>query len=633
MGIVNAGQLAVYEQIDPELLQRVEDVLLNRRPDATERLITFAESVRATGGGESPETQEWRRLPVEERITHALVKGIVEHIEADAEEARLKLGRPLGVIEGPLMAGMNVVGDLFGEGKMFLPQVVKSARVMKKAVAYLIPFIEADKAEGARKNGVVLLATVKGDVHDIGKNIVGVVLACNNFEVIDLGVMTPAERILDSAIEKQADVIGLSGLITPSLDEMVHVAQEMERRGMQLPLLIGGATTSRIHTAVRIAPNYSSPVVHVLDASRSVPVVQSLLSPEQRANFAASVATEYEKVRTDHSARQSAKKFLTLDAARQNPVRIDWEKVQITKPAFLGVQRISPSIAELRPFIDWTPFFLTWELSGKYPAIFDHPEVGAEARRVYDDANSLLDRVIAEGLLSACGVFGIFPANSRGDDIELYTDATRRDVLCTFHTLRQQTEKRAGEPNRALADYVAPIASGREDYLGAFAVTAGIGTEELANSFLNVHDDYMSIMTKAIADRLAEAFAEYLHQRIRREFWGYEAGESLSNEDLIRERYRGIRPAPGYPSQPDHTEKDALFQLLDATNRAKISLTESKAMSPAASVCGLFFASEFAEYFNLGPLDRDQVADYAARKSINVTEVERWLRPNLGYGS
>ncbi|MBX7056832.1 MAG: methionine synthase [Leptospirales bacterium] len=629
MGIVNAGQLAVYETIEATLLERVEDVLLNRRQDATERLIAHAELVKGKGIEDRSEAQAWRTQAVEERIKHALVKGIVEYVEADAEEARLKYGRPLSVIEGPLMDGMNVVGDLFGAGKMFLPQVVKSARVMKKAVAYLVPYIEADQAGAVRKNGVVLLATVKGDVHDIGKNIVGVVLACNNFEVIDLGVMTPCEKILDAAIQNSADVIGLSGLITPSLDEMVHVAEEMERRKMRLPLLIGGATTSRIHTAVKIAPAYDNPVVHVLDASRSVPVVQSLITPEQREAYSSQIRAEYDSLREEHLRRQTAKKLLTLAEARSNRLAIDWSSADLPTPRQLGVHAIQASIAELRPFIDWSPFFLAWELSGKYPAILDDPKFGEEARKLLADANRLLDRFEAEKLVQPRGVYGLFPSNSRGDDIEVYSAADQSQIVCTFHTLRQQTEKRAGEPNRALADFVAPSDSGRMDYLGAFAVTAGMGVEELAARFVAEHDDYQSILAKAVADRLAEAFAEYLHWKIRREFWGYAPDEDASSERLIREKYRGIRPAPGYPSQPDHTEKDALFALLEATRHTSISLTESRAMTPAASVCGIIFASQDADYFNVGMLGRDQVEEYSKRKGQSVADTEKWLRPNI----
>lgn len=637
MGIVNAGQLAVYEQIESELLTLVEDVLLNRREDATERLVDFAEQIKNKGGsGPDKKDEEWRKLPVEKRLEHALVKGIVDYIEADTEECRPKFERPIQVIEGPLMDGMSVVGDLFGAGKMFLPQVVKSARVMKKAVAVLLPYIEAEKTEDSTAQGKILMATVKGDVHDIGKNIVGVVLACNNFEVIDLGVMVSADKILQTAIDEKVDVIGLSGLITPSLDEMVFVAREMERLGMKVPLLIGGATTSRIHTAVKIEPGYSGPVIHVLDASRSVPVVQNLITDETVEAFTAEIREEYANMRADHADRQQAKKLLPINDARANAHKIDWNNTPIAKPAQSGVTAISEneiSLKTLREYIDWSPFFIAWEMSGKYPAIFENPKYGAEAKKLFDEANALLDKIIAEDQIKARGVYGIFPANSIGDDIEIYSDESRTKVLNVFHTLRQQGEKRAGEPNRALADLVAPRASagGKDDYIGAFVVTAGIGAEELAKKYESEQDDYNSILVKALADRLAEAYAEYLHEQVRKKFWGFAASEKLTNEELIKERYQGIRPAPGYPAQPDHTEKDGLFALLDAEKNTGVTLTESKAMYPAASVCGIYFANPDSKYFGLGQIDRSQVEDYARRKNMPVGEVERWLRPVLSY--
>ena len=635
MGIVNAGMLGVYADIPTDLLECVEDVLLNRRPDATERLVDLAETFRESGA-ERVQAEEalWRKESVEKRLEHALVKGIVDHVEADAEEARVKYNRPLSVIEGPLMAGMNVVGDLFGAGKMFLPQVVKSARVMKKAVAYLTPFIEEAKAESGTggPSARVLLATVKGDVHDIGKNIVGVVLACNNFEVVDLGVMIPREKILDEALRIKADVIGLSGLITPSLDEMVEVALEMERRGLDLPLLIGGATTSKIHTAVKIAPRYSGQVIHVLDASRSVPVVNNLITPEAREQFAADVRQEYETLRTTYAERQSAKEYLTIGEARRNRIVTDWSQAPIVTPKRPGVHTFpDQDLRVLRRYIDWGPFFLTWEMPGKYPQILENPKYGEEARRLLRDAEAMLDRIEEERWIQAKGVLGVFPASADGDDIILYADDTRSAELVRFHTLRQQAKKREGEPNRALADFVAPIESGRKDYLGAFVVTTGHGVAERAAAYQKEHDDYNSILLKALADRLAEAFAEHLHERVRREFWGYDAEEKLNNEDLIREKYRGIRPAPGYPAQPDHTEKPALFELLGASEATGVILTESLAMLPAAAVCGLYFAGPQADYFGLGNIQADQVEDYAARKGMSRAEVERWLSPNLAY--
>ncbi|PYQ17166.1 MAG: methionine synthase [Acidobacteria bacterium] len=631
MGIVNAGQLEVYEEIPRELRELVEDVLLNRRPDATERLVAFAETVKQAGR-EEVEEEAWRRGTVEERLSHALVKGIVDHIEEDTEEARRKYGRPLSVIEGPLMDGMNVVGDLFGSGRMFLPQVVKSARVMKKAVAHLLPFMEAEKAAGGGRQaeGRIVLATVKGDVHDIGKNIVGVVLGCNNYEVIDLGVMVPCDRILKTAREKEVDFVGLSGLITPSLEEMVHVAREMEREGFTVPLLIGGATTSRAHTAVKIAPAYSRPVVHVLDASRAVGVAGKLKSPEMRAAFAEQNRQTQDRLRAEHRARKG-QPLLSLDEARRRRTKIEWKGYVPPRPSFLGVRAFDEwPLADIVPFIDWSPFFAAWEMTGTYPRIFDNPTRGAEARRLFDDAQRLLDRIVREKLLTARAVFGFFPAQAVGDDVELYTDESRTGLLTTLHTLRQQGEKPEGQANQALADFVAPRESGLADYLGAFAVTAGIGIEPLVEEFERDHDDYSSIMTKALADRLAEALAEALHKKAREE-WGYGRDEALSNEDLIRERYRGIRPAPGYPACPDHSEKRLLFDLLQAERRAGIRLTENFAMYPAASVSGLYFSHPEARYFTVGRLDRDQVLDYARRKGLPVIETERWLAPNLNY--
>ena len=640
MGIVNAGMLEVYEEIEPELRELVEDVLLNRRPDATERLVDFgeklkAEAARAGGVEVEKKTEEWRSGTVEERLSHALVKGIDAHIEADAEEARVKLGRPLGVIEGPLMDGMGVVGDLFGAGKMFLPQVVKSARVMKKAVAYLTPFMEEEKAELAKAGhavktqGKIVLATVKGDVHDIGKNIVGVVLACNNYEVIDMGVMVPCEKILEKAKSEKADLIGLSGLITPSLDEMTHVAREMERQGFKLPLLLGGATTSKAHTAIKIAPHYSEPVVHVLDASRAVPVTTSLLSAEAKAQFIATHRAEYEALRKSHAAPR--KRLMPLEAARANRTPITWRAEDVPTPAFTGVRTFDDfPLAELRPFIDWSPFFHTWELSGVYPRIFEHPQYGEQARQLYAEANTLLDRIIAEKLLTARGVYGFFPANAVGDDVELYTDETRTRVLDKLHFLRQQAVKEAGSPSRSLVDFVAPKDTRLPDHVGAFAVTTGIGLKEVVESFKAQHDDYNAIMAEALADRLAEAFAECLHKRARDD-WGYGRSEQLTPEEVIHEKYRGIRPAAGYPGCPDHTEKGTVWRLLDVEKNTGIRITESFAMWPGSSVSGLYFAHPEAIYFGLGKIERDQVLDYHVRKGMTVAEVERWLGPNLNY--
>ena len=640
MGIVNAGQLEVYEEIPKDLLEKVEDVILNRRSNATERLIEFAETIKkkdTSTKGREEKTEDWRNTPVEERLKHALIKGIVDFIDVDVEEARKKYSQPIEVIEGPLMAGMNVVGDLFGAGKMFLPQVVKSARVMKKAVAILIPYIEAEKEKNksTREQGKILMATVKGDVHDIGKNIVGVVLGCNNYNVIDLGVMVHTEKILQTAIDEKVDVIGLSGLITPSLDEMVHVAKEMERRGMKLPLIIGGATTSRLHTAVKIVPNYSGAVIHVLDASRSVPVVSNLLNENkiELKKYVQSFKDEYEKLREDYSKRKSDKKYISLNQARENRLKIDWKKSNIKKPNKLGVTIFKDfDLSTLRDYIDWTPFFTTWELKGKYPSIFEDKSVGAEAKKLFDDANRLLDQVIIENLLIANGVIGLFPANSVGiDDIEIYSDEKRNGVKRVLHTLRQQTQKSKSEPNIALADFIAPKETSVEDYIGIFAVTTGIGIENLVDQFEKDHDDYNSIMTKAIADRLAEAFAEHLHELVRKEYWGYAADENYSKQEIIKENYIGIRPAPGYPAQPDHTEKPIIFSILDVEKNAGIKLTESMAMYPAASVSGLYFAHSDSKYFSVGKIEKDQVIDYHKRKGMSVEEIEKWLSPILNY--
>jgi 5-methyltetrahydrofolate--homocysteine methyltransferase len=631
MGIVNAGQLAVYEEIPKDLLELVEDVLLNRRPDATERLVAFAETVKQKGKA-AVQDDAWRQGTVEERLAHALVKGIVEYVEADVEEARKKYARPLEVIEGPLMTGMNIVGDLFGAGKMFLPQVVKSARVMKKAVAYLLPYMEAEKQAlgNSRAQGKILLATVKGDVHDIGKNIVGVVLGCNNYEVTDLGVMVPCEKILQTARDLKVDLIGLSGLITPSLDEMVHVASEMTREGFQVPLLIGGATTSKAHTAVKIATAYGQPVVHVLDASRAVGVVSGLISRDQRSAFVEKTRLEQEQIRQAHQGK-TARKLLTLEQARARRVPIQWRAADIPKPAFTGVRTLDRfPLDQIVPFIDWSPFFHTWELKGHYPQILEDGKIGGRARELFSDAQKLLGEIIGQKLLTARGVYGFFPANSVGDDIELYTDESRTEVLATFHTLRQQAEKPEGQPNQALADFIAPKSTGLPDYLGAFAVTTGVGIEALCERFEKDHDDYNSIMAKALADRLAEAFAEWLHKKAR-EDWGYGKDERLANEELIREKYRGIRPAPGYPACPDHTEKRTLFDLLQVERQAGIHLTETFAMYPASSVSGLYFAHPSAKYFAVGKIDRDQVRDYAKRKRMDLKAVERWLAPNLNY--
>lgn len=628
MGIVNPSQLEVYDEIDKELLEYVEDVLLDRKDDATERLLEYAEKVKGKGKVTVVD-DAWRKGTVEERLSHALVKGIVDFIDADTEEARQKFARPLEVIEGPLMDGMNVVGDLFGQGKMFLPQVVKSARVMKKAVAYLMPFMEEEKRKsggGSSSQGKVLMATVKGDVHDIGKNIVGVVLACNNFEIIDMGVMVPAEKILAKAQEEKVDVIGLSGLITPSLDEMVHVAKEMERLGMNTPLLIGGATTSRAHTAVKIDQNYSGSVVHVLDASKSVPVAQSLISKEQRDATHKKFKAEYEQFRIDYKNRKKDKNFVSLEKARENKIKLEFNK--IVKPTFLGTKVFDDfPLEQLRERIDWTPFFLTWELSGKYPAIFDDKVIGVEAKKLFDDANKMLDEVIGKKLLKARGVIGFFEANAVGDNVVL----TNNQQATTINFLRQQNEKAADQPYLCLSDFIAPKETGKQDYIGMFAVTAGIGIEPLVQAYERDHDDYHSIMIKAIADRLAEAFAEKMHELVRKEYWGYGKDENLSNEEIIKEKYEGIRPAPGYPACPDHTKKRKLFDLLDAEKNAGITLTENFAMYPAAAVSGFYFAHPQSKYFAVGKIQKDQVEDYAKRNGESLEFVERWLGPNLGY--
>ena len=641
MAIVNAGMLGVYQEIPKDLLERVEDVLLNRRPDSTERLVTFADELKSLQGGASKteikEDLAWRNAPVEQRLSHALVKGIDAFVDADTEEARQKYPRPLDIIEGPLMDGMRVVGDLFGAGKMFLPQVVKSARVMKKSVAYLTPYMEEEKkrlaATGAvtRPNGRVLMATVKGDVHDIGKNIVGVVLACNNYEVTDLGVMVSAEKILTTAREKQVDVIGLSGLITPSLDEMVSVAREMTRQKFEVPLLIGGATTSAAHTAVKIAPEYAPGVVHVLDASRVVNVVSALLSAEQKPQYMADVVARQERQRIEFGERQSRRPLLSLATARAKRPTFDWTAADIPTPEFLGPRTFDPvPLEEIVPFIDWGPFFSAWELHGRFPDILQDKVVGSEATKLFADAQALLSRIVAEKRFTAKAVLAFWPANAVGDSIEVYADAQRSRVLERFHCLRQQLEKPSNQFNHSLADYVAPLSSGRLDYVGGFAVTAGHGVDQLAGEFKAAHDDYSAIMAQALGDRLAEALAELMHKRAR-EFCGFGRSENLPMTDIIREKYRGIRPAPGYPACPEHTEKRTLFTLLDASAATGITLTESCAMSPASSVSGLYFNHPDSKYFAVGKVGRDQVEDYAARKAMPVTEVERWLGPYLDY--
>jgi 5-methyltetrahydrofolate--homocysteine methyltransferase len=632
MGIVNAGQLGVYEEIPKDLLEHVEDVILNRRSDATERLVKFAETVKS-GGKRVEEDLSWRKRSVEERLAHALVQGISNWIVEDTEEARQRAERPIQVIEGPLMDGMNVVGDLFGAGKMFLPQVVKSARVMKQAVAHLVPFIEAEKAQSgeSRAKGKIVIATVKGDVHDIGKNIVGVVLQCNNFEVINLGVMVPAQKILQVARDERADIIGLSGLITPSLEEMAHVAHEMEREGFRLPLLIGGATTSRVHTAVKIAPNYASPVIYVPDASRAVGVCTNLISAEAAERYVGEVKADYERIRRQHAAKKGQAPLVPLAEARANAFSAEWTTYAPPRPALLGRKLFRGyDLAEIARHIDWSPFFQTWDLTGSYPTILDDAAVGEAARNVFRDAQAMLARIVAEQWLTANAVIGLYPANAVGDDIEVYTDDTRREVAMVVHCLRQQTRKAADRWNLCLADFVAPKASGLRDYLGAFAVTAGIGCDERVRAFEAAHDDYNAIMVKALADRLAEAFAELMHLRVRREFWGYSPDEALAEAELIGEKYRGIRPAPGYPACPDHTEKGPLFELLDGP-AAGITLTENYAMWPAAAVSGFYFAHPDAQYFAVGKIDRDQAEDYARRKQSDLAKTERWLAPALAY--
>jgi 5-methyltetrahydrofolate--homocysteine methyltransferase len=635
MGIVNAGMIEIYENIPKDLLERVEDVLFNRRSDATERLTEFAENIKNDGGRILQKDLSWREGTLGERITHALVKGITDYIDEDTEEARQKLPNALSVIEGPLMDGMNVVGDLFGAGKMFLPQVVKSARVMKKAVAYLTPFIEEEKAAGGGSTkGKILMATVKGDVHDIGKNIVGVVLACNNFDIVDLGVMVPADKILKVAKEENVDIIGLSGLITPSLDEMVHLAKEMERLGFKIPLLIGGATTSKTHTAVKIEPQYSGPVVHVLDASRSVGVAAALLSEDEnyRNNLIIDTRQDYERIREQRAGRQSTKAFIDLNQARENKVKINWAQYQPPVPQKLGITVFEEySLEELSSYIDWTPFFSSWQLAGKFPAILKDATVGTEAQKLYNDARSLLRRIIDEKWLQARAVFGLFPANTvNDDDIEVYHNEERQEVQAVLHQLRQQLRKAPGQPNFCLADFLAPKGQG-QDYIGAFAVTAGIGIEPWVKKFEAEHDDYNAIMLKALADRLAEALAERLHERVRKEFWGYAGSEELANQALIEEAYRGIRPAPGYPACPEHTEKRSLWQLLDVEKNTGMILTESCAMYPAASVSGWYFAHPESKYFGLGQISKDQIESYAQRKGMSVEEVEKWLGSVLNY--
>ncbi len=631
MGIVNAGQLGVYDEIPPELKERVEDVVLNRRPDATERLVQFAETVK---GSAKTQTQDltWRNGTVQTRLTHALVRGITTYVVEDTEEARQQYERPIQVIEGPLMDGMNVVGDLFGAGKMFLPQVVKSARVMKQAVAHLIPYIEEEKKRSGdqKAKGKIVMATAKGDVHDIGKNIVGVVLQCNNYEVVDLGVMVPCDKILRMAREMNADIVGVSGLITPSLEEMVHIAKEMQREGFTIPLLIGGATTSRTHTAVKIAPHYNGPVIWVPDASRSVPVCSSLLSDDQHDSYLAGIKQDYEKVRLQHAGKKGPP-MISLAAARANATKLDWKKYQPTKPKFLGLGVFDDYPLELiAPHIDWTPFFQTWDLAGKYPNILDDEIVGEAARNVFEDGQAMLVRLVAEKWLGARATIGLCAANSVGDDVEIYADDNRKKVIGTFHFLRQQAQKPADRANYCLADTIAPKDSGMKDYFGCFAVTAGIGIDAIVADFEKKHDDYNAIMVKALADRLAEAFAEHLHLRVRKEFWGYAKREKLGNHELIAEKYRGIRPAPGYPACPDHTEKGLLFDLLNAPKNAGMTLTESFAMLPTAAVSGFYFAHPDAQYFAVGKIEQDQLQDYAGRKGWDKTTAEKWLAPLLG---
>ncbi len=635
MGIVNAGQIMVYDDIPPDLLERIEDVLFNRRDDATDRLLEIADEYRDAGTAAAEKNLEWRDAGVTERLEYALVHGITDFIIEDTEEARLAAERPLHVIEGPLMDGMNVVGDLFGAGKMFLPQVVKSARVMKQAVAHLTPFMEAEReaaGKAAEANGKILLATVKGDVHDIGKNIVGVVLQCNNYDVVDLGVMVPAEKILATAQDEKVDIIGVSGLITPSLDEMVHLAREMERQDYELPLLIGGATTSRLHTAVKIAPGYNNPVVHVPDASKAVGVMSNLLSETARDEFAANIRAEYDAAREKHAGSGRKSKRQTLEGARANKAPIDWSGFEAPEPSFLGTRTFeSYDLSELREFIDWTPFFRTWELAGKYPDIFEDEVVGETARDLFDDAQEMLDRMVRERWLTPRAVIGFWHANSRTDDVALFADADRSEEVAVVHTLRQQMMRNNTRPNFALADFICPDDEGPADYLGGFVVTAGPEIDAVAERFERANDDYNAILAKALADRLAEAFAERMHQRVRTEFWGYAADEDLANDALISEDYRGIRPAPGYPACPDHTEKRTLFDILDAEAKTGVSLTESFAMWPPSSVSGFYFAHPDARYFGVGKIERDQVVDYARRKGMDLAIAERWLSPNLNY--
>ncbi|HDR68074.1 MAG TPA: methionine synthase [Bacteroidaceae bacterium] len=633
MGIVNPGLLQVYDEIPEELLNYTEDLVLNRRPDATERLINFAATLKE-GEEKAGVMDDWRNGTIEERLKHSLIKGITEYIEKDTLEAHEKYGLGLKVIEGPMMEGMNVVGDLFGSGKMFLPQVVKSARVMKRAVAVLLPFIEREKETGegvSRSAGKILLATVKGDVHDIGKNIVGIVLSCNNFEVIDLGVMVPTEKILDEAGKQSVDIVGLSGLITPSLEEMIHVAKEMERRGMKQPLLIGGATTSKIHTAVKIEPGYSNPVIHVKDASRSVPVVSDLLSRENRENLVNRIRKEYDELRASYKIAGKTIQYISLEKARENRLRIDWKNEEIVKPAQTGIHYFNDyPLENIRDYINWIFFFYTWELRGTFPGILDDPKIGGEARKLYNDARQMLDRIIEEKWLTANGIVGIFPANSSGDDIIVYRDESGKSECARFKNLRNQTEKENNQPNLCLSDFIAPVESGKTDYLGAFAVTAGTGIEKKLKEFEQVQDDYSSIMLKALADRLAEAFTELMHNKVRREIWGYSADEHLSINEMFREKYQGIRPAHGYPACPDHSEKRVLFNLLGAEKQG-IFLTENYSMIPAASVSGLIFAHRQSKYFFVGKIGRDQVQDYALRKGKSIGEIEKLLASNLNY--
>lgn len=628
MGIVNPEMLEIYDEIDKELLVYIEDVLLDRREDATERLLDYAETVKGDGKVTEKQAKEWRSGTLQERITHSLVKGVLEFVEDDAEEARQAVDKPIEVIEGYLMNGMNVVGDLFGSGKMFLPQVVKSARVMKKAVAYLLPYIEAEKDEKSRSAGKVLMATVKGDVHDIGKNIVSVVLGCNNYEIVDLGVMVPPEKIIKAAIDQEVDIIGLSGLITPSLDEMVYLAKELEKLNLSIPVMIGGATTSRAHTAVKIAPEYSNTVVHVNDASRAVNVAGSLMNPKLKEAYGVSLRSEYDKLREGFLNRSREKNFLTIEQARKNKLQLNWEEFTPVKPNFVGVKQVEISLDVLRPYIDWTPFFRSWELHGKYPSILEDEVVGTEATKLFAEASTMLNSIIEEKWLTARGILGIFPANQvDDDDIQLYDEAGNE--LNKFLTLRQQSEKNKRASNIALADFIAPKETGKQDYMGAFCVTTGFGVDEISDKYVKDLDDYNSIMIKALADRLAEAFAEYLHEQVRKEIWGYDSDEKLSNEELIKENYKGIRPAPGYPACPDHLEKKVIWEVLNVEEEIGVKLTESLAMWPASSVSGYYFANPESKYFGLGKIKEDQVADYAKRRNISIEEATKWLNPNI----